>query len=228
MAHPLDCFVPRNDANRHIIIARQDSAYSASSACKKTSVINSQSLNHRAEVLEDFRDFAHAVHRVQVVLAFVEVEYGARLGLIFHKAVLDGLEVVIGATAGLAAFQHALDEHFLGHFEAQHACQRHVEFLHHFFEDFRLFHRARIAVEEETGRVHVLGEFLFDDFRHDLVGDEVALADDFLHLQTQFAFGGDFLAQDFARGDIGQVVFLAQELRLRSLACPGRAKEDDV
>ena len=44
------------------------------------------------------------------------------------------------------------------------------------------------------------------------VGDEVALTDDFLHLKTQFAFGGDVLTQDFTRGDVGQVVFLAQEL----------------
>ena len=50
----------------------------------------------------------------------------------------------------------------------------------------------------------------------------------FLHLQAQLALGGDFLAQDFARGDISQVVFLAQELRLCSFACPWRAKKYDV
>ena len=144
----------------------------------------SQSVNDGAKVLEDLRDFAHAVHGMQVVLALVEVEHGARLGLIFHKAVFDGVEVVVGATAGLATFEHALDEEFLGHFEAQHARQRHAELLHHLVQDLGLAHGTWIAVEEESGLVHVLGEFLFDDLGHDFVGDEVALTDDFLYLKT--------------------------------------------
>ncbi len=168
-------------------------------------------------------DFTHAIHRMQVVLALVEVEHGARLGLIFHETVLDGVEVVVGATAGLATFEHALDEQLFRYFEAQHARQRHPEFLHHLVQDLGLAHGARVAVEEESGRVHVFGELFLDDFGHDFVGDEVALADDFLDLQAEFAFGCNFLAQDFTRGDVGQVVFFAQELRLRSFACPGRA-----
>ena len=174
------------------------------------------------------RDFAHAVHGMQVALGLVEVRHGVRLLVVFLKAVLDALQVVVGATAGLAAFEHALDEHFLGHFEAQHTAQRHVVFLQHLFQDLGLAHGARIAVEEEACRVSVVGEFLLDDLCHDFVGDEAAFADDFLHLEAEFALGGDFLAQDFARGDISQVVFFAQELRLRSLASARRAKEDDV
>ena len=69
-------------------------------------VIILQSVNNGAEVLEDLRDLAYAVHWMQVVLAFVEVEHGTRLGLVFHKAMLDGVEIVVGATAGFATFKH--------------------------------------------------------------------------------------------------------------------------
>ena len=43
-----------------------------------------------------------------------------------------------------------------------------------------------------------------------------------------FGLGGDFFTEDFASGDIGQLVFFAKELRLGSLACPRRAKKNEV
>ena len=146
--------------------------------------------------MEDHRDFADTVHGVKRAAAMIIIQDRFGLGFIFHKAMLDGVDVIISTSADLATFQHTFNKEVLRHIKTQHTSEGYAIFLHHLVKNLSLPHGTRIAVEEKTRRSEILGEFFLDDGSDNLVGDKTTLADDALYLKAEFGLGGDLLTQN--------------------------------
>ena len=92
-------------------------------------------------------------------------------------------------------------------------------------ERLGLRHRAREAVEHEAVLVR---EALPDEADHEVVGHQIAALEDRAARAPELRPVGDGFAQDVAGRDVRDVVGSGDALRLRALAGPLRAEDEDA
>ena len=98
--------------------------------------------------------------------------------------------------------------------------------LQHAVERRRLRHGARKTVEDETLARIGLFDALGDDADHDVVRTQRAARHDVLDLAADRRAGFDGRAQHVSGGKLNDSVFGDETQRLRSLASPRRAEQD--
>ena len=130
---------------------------------------------------------------------------------------------MIGAAGGNmhAAAAHAFHNRFVRHVDFHHGIQIHARFHH----GFRLRQCARETVKQETVGAIGLGNAFFHQADDDVVTHQAALVHDFFGFQTQFRAGFNGGAQHIAGGNLRDIEFARDELRLRAFACARCAQQ---
>ncbi len=203
---------------------------------------------HLHQPRENLVDLAGAFQRVQLVLLAVVLDQRLGLRLVHAQAVADGFLVVVGAvvqrTAALvalavdlrrrrvdvvhlaadfagAAAGKTLDQAVEIDVHENRGVHRLAEAHQHLVQRLGLRNVAREAVHDETVlRIRLL-QALADDAEHDLVGDQLARVHRGLGLLAQLGAGSQRLAEQVARGNLGDAVLFDQLLGLRPLARTG-------
>ena len=120
-----------------------------------------------------------------------------------------------------AAAAHAFHNRFVWHVDFHHGIQIHARFHH----GFCLRQCAREAVEQEAVGAIGLGNAFFHQADDDVVAHQAALIHDFFGFQTQFRAGFNGGAQHIACGNLRNIEFARDELRLCAFACARCAQQ---
>ena len=122
--------------------------------------------------------------RVEHVFILIEIEDWFCLLVVFHEAMADRVDVIVGATACLATFEHTFYEYVFRHFKAEDAAEVEIVFFEEIVEYLGLFHSARETVEEESVGVGVVDDEFLYYLSYYLIGGEATVVDDVFHLQS--------------------------------------------
>ena len=195
---------------------------------KLVSIIGSEGVDHGAECRVDFFECAVSLNGIAKALFFVPLDEGRSLIVIDGETLADGFFVVVGATAGFAAVDETLHEHFVGHVEFEHGVHLRSTLDEHLFERFGLGNGAGEAVEDDTG---LFGEGIVgggEDVDHQRIGDELTVVDVAFGRATQFGVGFDFGAEYVAGGDVVETIFFDQNITLCAFARSGGTEDDKI
>lgn len=181
-------------------------------------------------LVEYFIHSSVAVHRMIFARSFVVVAQGLCLLVVHVQALLNSVDIVIGTARRFAALKHAFHQLILVDFEAYHLVNLGVIFLEQFVQSMCLRDCAREAVEYHAlfDSIGMPFEIVGQDVNHQLVGNELTVRNDCIgHLADVGSFG-DVLAQEFARRDVVERVFVDKLLALGAFATAGSTEDYNV
>ncbi len=159
-------------------------------------------------------------------LPFVEVGHGLGLGVVYLYSVADDAFVgIVGSVAALRPEQDPLHEYLFGHHEFYHCVDLQVVPFHYFVEGPGLGDGSGEAVEDVAG---VVVDYVFDYFRYQTVGRELATTDGVAQGEADGGFGGYFAADDFACGDVVEAELRGDQAGLCPFSGSRGTEEYDV
>ena len=170
---------------------------------------------------QDLVEGAVGIDRLQLVAVVVQQRRG--LIAVHPEPIADDVLGVVGA----AAARQARHQFLLGNPELDHGVQFQAAALEHVVQGLGLFDRAGETVENEPARHVVVVEPVVDQGvgergRHEIAGVEILLG-----FQSELGAAGDVLPEQFTGGDLRHAELLGKLDRLRALAGPRRAQQDN-
>lgn len=182
-------------------------------------------VNGLLNAMGDLPNFSVAINRDQVRSRLVEIDQGSGLIPVHLEAIANDRFRVILATP----IEQACNEHVVNHIKVDGAVRALANILENFIQGFGLWLIPGKSIQDPSLLVGLdpLEGFL-DQTQHDAIGHEITLghiAVSFLAQGGAVAHGG---AQNFPRGDVGEVEFLGDDRRLSSFTCTGGAEKNQT
>ena len=160
-----------------------------------------------------------------IVLSEVLVEFlqGCCLLVVNIEAFADGIKVIVGTSGAFAAFNHALYQFILVNLKTNNGMNVRSIAFEHFGEGLCLGNCAGESVENHAfgSIVCVFFEFVFQNFNHHFVGDELTVGDIAVGELADVCSFCDMVAQEFTGRDVMQAVFFNQFFALGTLSAAG-------
>ena len=130
---------------------------------------------------------------------------------------LNGRQIVVRATFRCASAQETGLEYIIGNHQIQHSIASLTRCRQHVIEFFGLGHITREAIQDPALLGIRFCEPIFDDPNDQFIGHQFTTIHEGLRRLSQGGALGNCRAQDITRGNMGNAIFLRQNLGLRAL-----------
>lgn len=129
-----------------------------------------------ADGVEDGVDRAETVDGVIVALLLVEVAQGAGLGVVDLETLVDGVEIVIAASAFLATVEESCDKFVIGDLKTHYSMEFRAALLKHLVEGVSLRDCTGKTVKDHAVfSLRIAVKDIGEDVDHQRIRDKIAL-----------------------------------------------------
>ena len=162
-----------------------------------------QAVDYSTDVAEDAVELAQSVDVVVYALVSIPVYQGSGLVVIYTEALLDGLLVVVAASALLTAQYEALHQLVLGNVELYHGSYLVAALSQHLLQSLGLGNGAGEPVEDNA--LVLLAKAVIyagQDVYHQFIGYQLPLVDIVLGRLAKLGTVLDFIAENISGRDV--------------------------
>ena len=182
------------------------------------------------DVLEDIVDISAAFDGIVVSFLFIIIAQRRCLFMVDLQTFGDSVDIVVGASALLASFNHSVDKLVLRNFETYDGVYVSAVFGKHLGERLCLRHGAWETVEDDAFFKHggVRFEKVGEYVNHKFVGDEQTFGDECVGYFAELCSFCNVVAQKITRRDVVQTVAIDESFALSPLPAAGSSKNNNV